>query len=220
MREGPPVAPSYLAATRPHRSAEAIQMGSPSRRRALDQRQTIGQEDRHRRSRRLPVALARLPVDQMPAFTGAVQRPQQPAWIAVSANIGLDSSHALAEGNRLSLVASAARVAGERQADRLQEVRLAGPIRPPQEGQPIAQLDLLCSQIAKPDHPEASDAHNSAGSLACGCQGAGGDRSSGLAGRGGFGLRRGGRHLRSYRDFVASAGVGHRYTLSRIGITR
>ena len=48
--------------------------------------------------------------------------------------------------------------------------------------------------------------NHSAGSLAFGYQGAEGERSSGVAGCGGFGRHRGGRFSRTIRDFVPSRG--------------
>jgi hypothetical protein len=71
-------------------------------------------------------------------------------------DLGLGARQLRAKPHDLALVGGAARPPGQREVDRLEQVRLAGAVRPEHDGEPIAELRLRAlvgAKVAEPDAP-------------------------------------------------------------------
>src|SRR6185295_13673217 len=132
-----------LGAGRPARDEEAVEMGSPFRRRALHQREAIGGEDRDGwtvagQRRRFRGAA----VEQVAAALGAADRRQHVALdLVVVAQGRLGTGEGSAERDQLAPVGRPEGAAGEREVERLEQVRLAGAVGPYEAGDAGPQLE-------------------------------------------------------------------------------
>jgi hypothetical protein len=93
------------------------------------------------------------------AIAGAIERPPEDVCLGVVRHLHLGSGQLLAEGDRLPLVSGPAGATAERQADGLEAIRLAGAVRPPQQGDALAEDQLSRRQVAKAERLERGDAH-------------------------------------------------------------
>ncbi len=82
-----------------------------------------------------------------------------PVRVAVALGVELQPRDAGAEAHDLALVAGPARAAGAGEVDRLEQVRLAGPVRARDHGQPRAQPHLRRLVGAEVADGEAGDPH-------------------------------------------------------------
>ncbi len=119
---------AQLSPRRPAGGEEAVEVGSALGRRALDQRQPVGREDRDRWAvagdRR---RVGRVAVEQVAAPFAAADRGEQLALEPVLvADRRLGPRQRAAEGDQVAAVRGAKRAAGEGEVEGLDQVRLAG----------------------------------------------------------------------------------------------
>ena len=161
MRQHLPVALPQPRARGPARGGEAVEVRAALGRRALDQDEAIGGEDRDGRAlagdRR---RVGRVAVEQMAAALAAAHRGEQRALGAV---LGPDrrfgAGQGGAEGDHVAAIPGPEGAAGEGEVERLEEVRLAGAVGTDQAGDALPQLDPELAQTAQRCGLDRGDQH-------------------------------------------------------------
>ena len=140
---------------------EAVEVGAALRRRALDQAQPVGGEDRDRRAaagdRR---RVGRVAVEQVAAPLAAADRGEQPALDAVLvADRRLGPRERAAEGDQVAAVGGAEGAAGEGEVERLEQVGLADAVGPDDADDPRLELDPDALEAAQRPRFDRGDQH-------------------------------------------------------------
>ena len=159
LRQRPRVPAASLRASRPQSRNEAIEVRAPGPGRAFDQDQPVGHEYGQRRSQLVVLSGDGDTVEAVVASLGMGDRTREVAPLGPVDDGGDRPPQRRLEANRLAIVRGPARAPGEPGEQRLEQVRLAGGVRPPGKVDPSLQFDLAIGEVAKGPRLQPLDDH-------------------------------------------------------------
>jgi hypothetical protein len=135
-------------------------MGTPQRRRALDEFEAVGQEHADERTHgRVQETLHGRAVDLEPLRLAGREADAELVRAVAVAAADLDPRRGGVEAHDLALRRRAARAPGAAEVQALEQVGLARPVRPVHDGEPLAQRDVRARVGAEVAQAQASDEH-------------------------------------------------------------
>jgi len=161
LRQRPAVARPQVGQRRPQRRAEPVQVGAPQRGPAAHQLEALGQEDDDERPRPLgPEALDRRPVYAQALGLARLEAHLEQMSAVLSLDFSLSPAQLCTDPHQLTLVRGAAGARRQREVDALEQVGLAGAVRPEDDRQCRAEVRLgalVAAEVAKADPQGAHD---------------------------------------------------------------
>src|SRR4051812_44699168 len=137
------------------RRGELVEMGAPQRRPATNQLEPLGQEHDCQGPWHIGAeALDRRAVDAQVLGLTRLEPDLEQVPAILAGDLRLGARQLRTEPNDLALVRGATRARREREVDGLEQIRLAGTIRPENNGEALAKPSLsplVASEIAESD---------------------------------------------------------------------